>query len=111
MKSSQLIAALEEGKLLEKDYKIAYPDEYQFYEEGDHVQYLFLYTAPEAIGINYYEAKGWGSYGNVEDRIAEIARVPCRWRVSKHSVDDRPWSIDFKNKTNDIQNIETQDNP
>ncbi len=75
MKASELVQALEEGKRLQKDYKLAYPDQYKYSEEGDFVEELFL----EHGTARCY---GWSSaLGFPDERLKEIILTPNLWRI------------------------------
>jgi hypothetical protein len=91
MNTLELVTALEEGKLLEKDYALAFGKEMGYYEEGDDVQYLSLEFFPN--GSKYYNSSGWGSYNATESNLIELFKHPEYWRISKFKVEDRPWNL------------------
>ena len=102
--ASGLFYALENGKILEKDFALAYPENYHKLDVGEFVQYVIFNKEH-----GYLEKKGWSSaYGTEEGVAFNILRHPEQWRVSEYSIEDRPWSVDFKKKQKEKQEEQPQ---
>jgi len=85
MKGWELFKALEEGKLLVKDYHSMYPLQY---EKDECKQYFFHHI------LDGFVLQGWGSHYTVTKRtdvLIEIATYPERWTISEYEVKDQPW--------------------
>lgn len=93
MTTIELIIALEEGKLLEKDYARVYGPDMGYYEKGENVQYLFK---DDYKGQKFYNCSGWGSYQSTDTSLLELIKHPEYWVISKYSVEDRPWNLGFQ---------------
>lgn len=79
-KTLELIAALLEGKQLEKNHgeKGSW-----WHETRQHVSVLSSYVYNEK---RYFEIQGWGSaFGKAEDRIIELLTEPDKWSVMPNS--------------------------
>jgi hypothetical protein len=90
MKSSKLIKALEEGKILYNDHDPS--------GAFDQIEFLFLVIIPTG---RYLEIKGWGTaLGSVKDRLKNIIEFPDDWKIHKFDMNSTghpyPWSIDYK---------------
>ncbi len=79
--ASELIAALENGKELEKDYTLAFPENYKYSNAGDHVEGIRMVTSSSG---RLFERYGWGSgLGSDTDVIFEIVKHPERWYIKQ----------------------------
>lgn len=82
LKASELIKALEEGKLLSKLH------------HNTEKEFLFLELFENQVLVN---SKGWGTaFGKPEDRFADIIKHPNKWTIEGELTKPYPWSIDYK---------------
>lgn len=79
--SSSLISALENGLTLQKDYAVAFPENYSYTEKGDCIETLWMEVNN---GNRYFYRHGWGSaLGKTSDVIMEVLTNPERWTIVK----------------------------
>jgi hypothetical protein len=90
LKASELIEALEEGKLLFKDCNR--------YDVSDFIDIaMFQYCYIDIYHMGGYEHKsicvcGWGSYNKSEVIMNEIVLQPEKWQIHDFMPSDKPWS-------------------
>ena len=78
MTAAELINALEEGRIITKDYAIAYPDKYEYTKPGECVAEYFMDRQSRTI-----EKRGWGSaYGNSEKYLADMFKNPNHFQLT-----------------------------
>lgn len=82
-KSSELIQALKEGKLLSK-----------YYPQVNEKEYLFAYVFQDSL---HFECKGWASaLGSYTDRLVDIITNPEEWEIDEFEMSKGypyPWSV------------------
>lgn len=77
--SASLIAALEQGLTLQKDYAVAFPDQYHYTEKGECVETLWMEVNN---GNRYFYRHGWGSaLGKTSDVVMEVLTNSERWTI------------------------------
>lgn len=95
MTGLELLAELENGKILFKDFKVAYPKQYEFHGFGDNCMYINMTKFADGIII---ESHGWRSAGQTKkDLFWDVFRNPTHWQVSDHDINvtPYPWSMQF----------------